>query len=405
MVSTRVSGKANPQVNFLRWKRAVGLPPEFPALSHVNDDELDPEVGLYIGYVQESTNKQILNSMKNPRLAVLVNKGHGCSTLSRYIHKQSEELSVIAARIPVHLALDDLDGSKSDFFEDVAQRVRGDVISSLVWLDWDKALGKRPYADLIGAVGRSENTVDAQRNAIKSALNTAGHRWTQSRTVRVPRTVSLAEPDWEEIRELSSTLGKPLDELLVDLAQVYGLAVSFQIDLSSSTFQDEDGEYTRDYERNVVKLSSAVKGLLERVGQRTPVSVNSGLPRERSAGPVSLMLFTGDYAYDAFTSPWNQTFEEIEYPPYGPTDVFAILSYHYPQKMSTTGLVRTSALATVISDELVHDVYDTDQSLAQITRDLEGEILKLMENWNKVPMRLVRDRARDANEDGRAPRA
>jgi hypothetical protein len=139
------------------------------------------------------------------------------------------------------------------------------------------------------------------------------------------------------------------------------------------------------------KLRNAIKILLERDAQRSPEArgrAGGNGRRMTNSSIISVMLFTSQDGLDTFTSVWEQTFEHIEYPAYGPVDLFAILSYHYPQKASAMGYLRTQSLAVVIEDELVKEAWGRDKSLKQITEDLEKIILDLMEDWDRVTTRL-----------------
>ena len=387
--------------NFSRWKQAVGLPQSFPKLSVLTESELHPEIGMYVGYGHKQAVDAILDSMANPRVAVLVNPGHGSSTLSRYIAKESTAIAVRMARIPVRLTVDDFEDAQPDYFDVVMEKIRDAAVRNLVLLPWERVLTIARYGGLIGITGRG--TLDPQRLALAAEMGVVlarGERLPEDQIV-----LPAAPIKWDRVRELAPRLAVAPEALLADLAEQYDIGVSLQMDLSSSRHKNNSNDnsvgeptsrptYGGTFHAIVGKLASAVKSLHEREVLRPGSGSQGSGGRARSR--INIMLFTSEEGLDTFTAEWEQSFDKIDYPLYGPPDVFTILSYHYPQKLQGSGILRTQAMALVLSDELVFDAYRSDRSLHSIIAELERKCLDLMGDWEKVRIRLEKARQPDA---------
>src|SRR6266542_4058622 len=80
--------------NFNRWKLAVRVPEAFPALEPLSDEELDYEKKFYAGPDHDKNINEILLRARAPRTRVIVARGHGCTTLSRFVFKRVREKAV-----------------------------------------------------------------------------------------------------------------------------------------------------------------------------------------------------------------------------------------------------------------------------------------------------------------------
>ena len=103
---------------------------------------------------------------------------------------------------------------------------------------------------------------------------------------------------------------------------------------------------------------------------------------------LSIMLFTAEVGLETFTSEWNQEFDHFQYPMYGPPDVFAILAYHYPQRVVASGVVRTQAMAAIMSDEFVNKAYHRTKSLHGIIDKMEEDMIGSFDDWANARIRL-----------------
>jgi len=77
------SASNDPNVNFLTWKRIVGLPFTFPHLRALSDDELDQNRGMYLGVQQESANRTCFTLYINTASACYPARARLASTVSR----------------------------------------------------------------------------------------------------------------------------------------------------------------------------------------------------------------------------------------------------------------------------------------------------------------------------------
>src|SRR3972149_885489 len=94
--------------NFVRWKKAVGLPDRFPELLPLDDEELDFAMKFYAGPNHEGKIDEILKRANAHLVFVEVSKGHGCTTLSRYVSKTLRREALMRRQIPIRLALDEV---------------------------------------------------------------------------------------------------------------------------------------------------------------------------------------------------------------------------------------------------------------------------------------------------------
>jgi len=101
--------------NFSHWKGVVGLPQSFPTLFSLTDAQLEPTIGFYEGYRHQPVIKAVLESVTNTRIAVIVDIGHGCTTLSRHVFKRSVEDAVRTRTISIRLSVDDFKVDEPDY--------------------------------------------------------------------------------------------------------------------------------------------------------------------------------------------------------------------------------------------------------------------------------------------------
>jgi hypothetical protein len=354
---------------FRQWKKAVGLPEEFPKLKPLNDDDLEPAKKFYIGLAQREVIEEILDRALAPRVAVTVACGRGCSTLCAYVYKETRRNSVRRRLIPVRFNLDDLDDIDTSKFniagnqhpppplEILEATMRREIVRCLVNDPWERVLGNRPYAALIGAVGSPYNSFQEHLMMLRAAV---GH---------VGDVLS-----WDEIRRLSDKLGLAVDSLLAELSQTYQVRVSLQIDFSSRVLYEDKTRYSR----LVGNLIRAIKRLHELDGRK---------PKPTLPAVLYEMYFASPEMYDNIFGDWQVPRDLVEFPVYRKADVYAILSYHYPPQ-GVQGNPRSEALSAVIDSTLLAMSVDKKQSLDDIVDDFEKTLHYLMDNWEGVSYHL-----------------
>lgn len=393
---------------FERWKRAVGLPPRFPMLAPLTD-ELDPTKKFYIGLLQQDLIVEILDRASSPLVAVLVNKGHGCSTLARYIFNEISRNCVRHRLIPVHLSLEEIEAAlpTSDTNPDeparrqrsvrhnllpvIEETMRRGIVRSLVLHPWDRVLGTRKYAGLLGAVAPSPLTSSARTI---DAYDTAG----MSRTVPASvlsqvdnhrlalRLILGPDPDWKVIRKIAPTLALPINDLVATLSINYGLRVSLQLDLSSgkhkkvrSCGEGIADEYTDAYYQFILDITKAIKILHEKTGSTYDL-----------LGTWNELYFVSPEGFEMLTSSgygWSRPYHQIDYPWYRAADVFSILAHHY-QPHGSLGPSQAGVLASVLDSGLLHPLVSPEASLTTTVRCLADELQNSMTTWEETSFHL-----------------
>ena len=97
------------------------------------------------------------------------------------------------------------------------------------------------------------------------------------------------------------------------------------------------------------------------------------------------MYFTNPEAFEEFKYGWHRPYVEVEYPWYRPTDVFAILTRHYPRRPT-----RDDPVAAVVDPAILDKCVSAEKSLHRITEDFENELLRqAMRVWADVSYRVA----------------
>ncbi|HEX8597015.1 MAG TPA: hypothetical protein VF952_00680 [Chloroflexia bacterium] len=389
--------------NFQAWKRAVGLPQQFPRLEPLSDEELDPTRKFYVGWMHQGVVEEILDRASAPLVAVLVTKGHGCSTLAQYVFKEIAADCVRRRLIPVRLSLDKIryedqsdddpahddqsetgDATRPGLLQLIEDTMRRDIVRSMVLHPWDRVLGVRPYAGLIGAAATSQGRGPSDITHVLARI--------EAQQADLKALVQKAEPNWKAIHDLSPTLSLPIDKLLATLSRSYGVRISLQLDLSSTRYRRQEERevpvqspgakktkvkknvdvYTGVYHRTIRDLIGAMKVLHE---QESSMDIIPAVLNE--------LYFVSKEGYVTLTESWDREYDEIVYPPYGPADVFAILSYHY-QQQDVRGFIRSESLAAVVDSEILKAEVDSRRALTTIVQSFEAKLRGRMSNWQQA---------------------
>jgi hypothetical protein len=375
------------------WKVAVGLPERFPKLEPIAtpvSDQVESryEQGsvfderFYLGQAQNTRAQEILDSLANPYVAVVVPLGHGCTTLSQFVLAESSRHTLRFSRIPIRISMEDnlfadspAGGKKPSRLgvpewsdakgwsnperkrtsEDLAtsafaalvspghveelidNSLREGVVRSLVLRPWERVLGPALYGNLIGCSSQDQRELEAQR-------------------VRLAPFVGHSGIDWKALAPHAPLLSRPVTELLHDLNDRGTVRVSLQMDLSPSPYgrwqrldKTRGGKGAKSsglkevaceqYRRVVELFGMALKNLNE-LG--API-----IPRV-----VDVTLFMGPEALQTITSAWFEKPRIIEFKAYAPTDMFSILWRHYPYRFEATG-GRTDLLSAVLDSKIL----------------------------------------------------
>ena len=136
----------------------------------------------------KTSTRRSLRRARTRLVAVFVNPGHGCTTLSRYIFNEVRKNSVERGIIPVRIALNDFQQEQP--MRALEEMMRREIVLNLISQPWDQFLDPREYADLIGAVGTAAGNAKAHILALRAAFSN-------------PRQ----SPNWKEVGGLSRVFG------------------------------------------------------------------------------------------------------------------------------------------------------------------------------------------------------
>lgn len=313
------------QDNFDEWKSLVKLPPQFPRLLPLRWEELDKQAKMYIQHPRQTreVEKILLAAETRPSLqpytVVMVNRGHGCTTLFRYVFRQlirtppREDVPprIRSARvIPVRVTWSRL-ADADDLPGRLEQIIRADILWGLLsdqvnrQKPWDPPV---KFARLIGALS---NNVEHQRKLLAPLV--------------AQNDLDLPEPpppalDWEQIRGIAPRLvEQPIATLMQTLwheLEIYALLM-FDLSLGEGRSESQQGLDASMRDR-LDLLTVTVKNLQEQVDGTRPGAFFSEL------------YFLDSDKLDFIRSVYDIAPEVIEYPHFEQADIFGIMTRHYP---------------------------------------------------------------------------
>lgn len=385
-VGTRLTARAlrrsdepvDVEENFTSWKKLVNLPPEFPVLTSLNwaDLEEDEKQKLYLRPLQEKVEKQIITTASGyarPQVSVIVNRGHGCTTLLNHVYKHLEGHMVIPVRVTWQRLGDDPD----DFSEKLEEIIREDVLRELTKAHWQHQAREVPYARLLGAIGNSESTpdLDDHRKRIYEALP-------EGDTPVAPGPPAEVSPVLHGLAPMV-TRG-PLPTLLQELRAAM-LKTLLMIDLSA-------GDWPLEGDPPLGDLVGVVKDLLER------------LPAPDDGTLLSEMYFCTAKDHAQMTGLFSRAHHKIAFPPYTQADIFGILTRHYPafveiaasrdkvlnySKNDLAAVVPSRLLGEAEADLSRSSMGFADIGLEEIVALLRVKILEALDRpWSQVTYHL-----------------
>jgi hypothetical protein len=384
-------GSSGEDSAYATWKAAVGLPGRFPELEPIAAVLEPSQPGydyrqvfdhqFYLSHERGLRAQEIIASLGDPNIAVVVPVGHGCTTLSQLVLERSSQDSVRSNRIPIRISLqdnlfrDDRAGgadplqlherprwsevkqwsdsdrrsrseefassafawlSSPDHVEDLIEdSVREGVVRHLVFRSWDRVLGSGRYAELLGCRSQGLPQLEEAKRRLTPLV---GHHGI----------------DWEVLAEFAPLLSQPLADLIENLNSRDSIRISLQIDLSSSScgrWQRSEralgNEWTDPGLRE--ELCEPYRHVVELFGDalRNMGRLGLGIPRV-----VGVTLFLGHDALRIIESTWRESCRTIELRAFNLTDVFAILRHRYPYRFETGG-ERTDLLTAVLDPKIL----------------------------------------------------
>lgn len=394
---TRRHGTPNGNSDLETWKDNAGLPREFPWLGDLTDDDLAQNKKFYLGPAHKKAVAEILQRVEersrpnaNP-LFVRVERGHGCTTLSRYLVRATAQGSdsLQDRIIPVHIGLDDLtytvDGST--LCESVRDTIRHGIIQRLVSSYWLTEVSKASVEP-----------------ADPSTRNTGATRWGRREQARLKRlrtilaTASPSEDEWELVARLTDELAERAErrtstgrakvsslQLTTDLeADGDGLtelvkslpdsSVALHVDCSSELAYTN----THHHEKALVELAVSIRKTCEHGLGNTEVDLSSKFY-------TIYFCDAGTYELIRKTSGSEQE-NTVRYPSYETRDILSILAHHHLSTIPEG--VRTERLTTCMRAELLEGIVTPELPIAVSVLLLERR-LRLAAEKGRMPSHFL----------------
>lgn len=390
--------------NFNHWKATVKLPLTFPKLRPVSWEALVEDQMWYMGIPHRMRVYDILQAATafaetRPQTVVLVTRGHGCTTLFRFIHKnlasergQSQDLAnylpapaTTAKVIPVRVTWQRLGDRLDAMHEGLERSIRWDVLQELTTGGWQGSLDPDSYTRLIGAMRAGERRPNVQTHLA------------QVREI-IPEENQDAEGNpipevpWDKLSELIPAIASaPISELIAKITHELHIKLLLMFDLSMGTTNSDVPRSDEDYSPRLSRLVGLIKDFHEHVGR-----VNS-----RGEPIFSEMYFLSNEIQAQIRGVYNRTPHEVVYPHYEQADLFGLLSRHYPPLIKAEfrageggRSVITADLPSILNSHPLNEVQTAlykqakgfrDFSIVQLVGLFEQQLLERFErDWANV---------------------
>lgn len=342
---TSTERASTPEGNFKHWKSVVGLPESFPELLPIGDN---PD-RFHAGNVHRAIIREILQTGSPLRVAVV--RGQGCTTLSRYVHNALEEQSLLARTIPIFIHVDyDRGEPYRGGLDEFDGRIRYGIAHFLATQPVWSQVGKHEYANALG--GNDGRQCEELQKGLNGVL-----QWRRN-----PDQDGYISRD--EARGFFPILENPLHHSLVKALQKRGFGLKFVFDLSPRFSRYDDPEFLVGYS----ELASSRKKKLEE------------FQKQYSGLRVDEVYFSDPYTLEKISTGDQEVGWDIEYPPYSPADVFAILAKQYKPE--------AGHLATAIDPQLLERLVKPDRPLVQIIDEFGRELKQRMQSFDNIPYRI-----------------
>jgi hypothetical protein len=217
----------------------------------------------------------------------------------------------------------------------IEEAIRTAVVRSLASQRWDRVINRGLYRDILNCKDPNSGAFEAKRQELSQFI--------------ADRKISDAQ--WSQIRDKAPMLGDPdYQELIRQLQRGGNVRISLILDLSATPIGrvylgEEAGEYnTTAYENLLLNFSKAVKNIEQKA--------NAG-PQPVLPSLLDKTYFLGRSAWNTFKADFAAQEEDIiNFPPYRPVDVFAMLAQHYPPHHDENGR-RSEVLAAVLDSSFI----------------------------------------------------
>jgi hypothetical protein len=336
--------------NFEKWKLVVGLPKHFPELRLFPDEDLEDKT-----FLGPRTDKieDIDLTIGVPLSYVIVEKGHGASTLCRYVFRRVENDSLKRKIIPIRIDLDEY-WKSLDMKLDLVGIIKKGIIYHLASEPWEKALFPPEYYNIINAYDK------------KDLFKHKAEIWT---------LVAEQSVDWDKVHQLCPFFAESIDRILNALLEKFSLKTVLFFDIPFDA-EVPEGESRDQY---VTTLMGYVKDLYEM--HRIP------------EGGLSEIYFLTRNDLELINAVWSRKGNQVEYGAWAYNEIFAILSRHYIPLRTFGGRYygkqASNLLGIVLSDKFVELVWSRNKTLHQIVDDMKKLIIERLDvDWKDAPYRL-----------------
>ena len=349
--------------NYNRWKRVKGLADDFPTLKFIQDDELFEKC-----LIHEDEETKINLKLLNPLTTVIMQKGHGTTTLCRYVLKKVQQQILKSAGgsrcIPIGVNMKEI-WEDEDIYFDIEGTLRHGILYNLMIKPWEDALPtKDDFYDLIGAY--EQDLGRPGTGHFRKFKDELRHLLEQKRKL----TQKLSEDGyWDEVFKLCPAFDIDIIELLEKFEKFSTKPVLF-FDISHQ-IKKEFSVNRKEPEDQILQM---FYGHIKDFHQ----------DNKPKAQLLSEIFFLTNDAWKTFDTLWPRTPAEIRYEPYSAVEVFEILDRHHAPP--TYAKARLDGIMAGKFIRLAFSPRKKPKTLCELIEKLEQQIiLSLDVPWDEVP--------------------
>ena len=356
--------------NFDKWKYLVGLSKDFPLLKDLSISDYEDN-GKFLPTLRHIKNiDNLLLKLGLPRINVIINRGQGCSTFYTYILNKAKNDSLIRKIIPIEINLGkDFWASKNEIRIDIEYEIKVQSVLSLVSNEWYNVILEQDYLSILNAWDYEDNLAGFQAGIINKVNNTL------SKNEKI---------DFQKLKEKGPDLTIEFKEYIKSLNQINIQPIIF-IDTSWNKEKPEE----KDRKRKARYIYTAIKNIEDLI-------LGNGVGKVIFGDHEFFMDMTNEFGMD-------YSAEEIEFQPYAPNEIFAMLNKQYNRKTNfytwpKLGKVKTETLplSALLDEKFITDIASNDLSynlgLNQIMEKARDQILiSLDKPWEELGYRLQKD--------------
>lgn len=333
----------NIEENFKFWKKIAGLPADFPDLTGLPDEEFDKRT-----YISDQEKiEEIDLRITNPLISVLVNKGHGCTTIYNYIFKLIRKNSLARRIIPIKIELTDFWDGEPELSEiDIELNIKKEILKILIQDNsWEKVLTSPIYNNIIGCYEKdTDKKVQLKTLALK---------------------LNEKKINWESLGKLCEKFILPLNEIILEFSGKHQIKIVLFFDIPYNANNE-----------HLEALTGSIKDLHQHY---------KDLP-----GLSEIYFITPEH-FGFMQSSNPRTFEIINYniEGYYFNQIIKILSHRYRPLPFQTIKEIDDPLLIVFDQKFVQMAWSKEKTIHEIIADMKILILEsLMCEKKRIPFKL-----------------